>query len=347
MILQNAEIWLDLRIFSFVQIQKDEFLLKFSEFSIFRSNGSVLVGTRAVDQQEKNPQRTIYDAKRFIGKVFQPDDEQFLADKKRYPFTILLDKEGRAYFEIPLDSGNKLLYPEEVGSIIIEYLKEAAEKHVESKLSQAVISVPAEFTEEQRNFTAKAAELAGLEVRRVISEPTAAALAYGLHKKQGIENVVVVDLGGGTLDVSVLWLQGGTFVTQAMAGNNRLGGQDFNNRVQQFLLEKIKNQFGKEITNKEDLQTMRLEIERAKLRLTAHPKTKIQFKLVEIGEWSYEMTRDEFKELNDDLLKSIEQPMEAALQDANLDKEAVDEVVLVGGSTRLPAVRRIAGHFFG
>ncbi|PAV65216.1 hypothetical protein WR25_14539 [Diploscapter pachys] len=318
----------------------------------FLSNGSVLVGTRAVDQQEKNPQRTIYDAKRFIGKVFQPDDEQFLkyyfqADKKRYPFTILLDKEGRAYFEIPLDSGNKLLYPEEVGSIIIEYLKEAAEKHVESKLSQAVISVPAEFTEEQRNFTAKAAELAGLEVRRVISEPTAAALAYGLHKKQGIENVVVVDLGGGTLDVSVLWLQGGTFVTQAMAGNNRLGGQDFNNRVQQFLLEKIKNQFGKEITNKEDLQTMRLEIERAKLRLTAHPKTKIQFKLVEIGEWSYEMTRDEFKELNDDLLKSIEQPMEAALQDANLDKEAVDEVVLVGGSTRLPAVRRIAGHFFG
>ncbi|KHJ92478.1 DnaK family protein [Oesophagostomum dentatum] len=202
----------------------------------FLPNGTIIVGTRAVEQQEKNPQRTIYDAKRFIGRTFEKDNEHFLADEKRYPFTIKLDDTGHAFFEVPLDSGIKKLYPQEVGAIIISYLRKAAEKHLKTPLNQVVVSVPAEFGETQRNVTGKAAEIAGMEVRRVISEPTAAALAYGLHKKKGVESVVVVDLGGGTLDVSVLWLQGGVFVTQAMAGNNRLGGQDFNDRVQKHLV---------------------------------------------------------------------------------------------------------------
>uniref|UniRef100_A0A8R1I1S5 Heat shock 70 kDa protein 13 n=2 Tax=Caenorhabditis japonica TaxID=281687 RepID=A0A8R1I1S5_CAEJA len=189
----------------------------------FLPNGTVIIGTRAVEQQEHNPKRTIYDAKRFIGRNFEKDNKDFLADQKRYPFKINLDTEGKAFFEIPLDFGVKNVYPEEIGSLIVEYLRTAAGKQLGVTLSQVVISCPAEFNEKQRNFTAKAAQIAGMEVRRVISEPTAAALAYGLHKKQGVENVVVVDLGGGTLDVSVLWLQGGVFVTQAMAGNNRLG----------------------------------------------------------------------------------------------------------------------------
>lgn len=313
----------------------------------FLSNGTVIVGTRAVEQQEKNPLRTIYDAKRFIGRTFEVDNENFLADQKRYPFTVKLDDKGRAFFEIPLDSGIKKLYPEEVGSIIIAYLKKAAEKELKSPLNQVVISVPAEFAENQRNVTGKAAELAGMEVRRIISEPTAAALAYGLHKKKGVESVVVVDLGGGTLDVSVLWLQGGVFVTQAMAGNNRLGGQDFNERVQKHVLKLLREEFSTDVVDKEDLQQIRLEVEAAKIRLTAHPRATIKLHLKGIGNWKYELTRSEFESLNADLFKAIEQPMGAALADAQLEPNAVDEIVLVGGSTRIPKVRQIVGHYFG
>uniref|UniRef100_A0A0K0DHV6 Heat shock 70 kDa protein 13 n=1 Tax=Angiostrongylus cantonensis TaxID=6313 RepID=A0A0K0DHV6_ANGCA len=313
----------------------------------FLPNGTVLVGTRAVEQQEKNPQRTIYDAKRFIGRTFERDNENFLADQKRYPFIIRLDDGGHAFFEIPLDSGIKRLYPQEVGSIIINYLKKSAEKQLKTPLNQVVISVPAEFSENQRNVTGKAAELAGMEVRRVISEPTAASLAYGLHEKKGVESVVVIDLGGGTLDVSVLWLQGGVFVTQAMAGNNRLGGQDFNDRVQKHVLSVLRQRFGELISDKEDLQQIRLEIENAKIRLTSHHKALMKFRLKGIGDWQMELLRDEFEELNADLFKSIEQPIEAALADAQLEPSEVDEIVLVGGSTRIPKVRQIVGHYFG
>lgn len=313
----------------------------------FLPNGTVIIGTRAVEQQEKNPQRTIYDAKRFIGRTFEKDNENFLADQKRYPFTIKLDDTGHAYFEIPLDSGIKKLYPQDVGSLLISYLRKSAEKQLKTPLKQVVISVPAEFGENQRNITGKAAELAGMEVRRVISEPTAAALAYGLHKKKGVESVVVVDLGGGTLDVSVLWLQGGVFVTQSMAGNNRLGGQDFNDRVQKHVLSVIHKKYGKTISDKEDLQQIRLEIENAKIRLTTHPTADMKFNLKDIGPWKYQLRRDVFEELNADLFKSIEQPIEAALADSNLDPADVDEIVLVGGSTRIPKVRQIVGHYFG
>ncbi|CAI2340229.1 unnamed protein product [Caenorhabditis sp. 36 PRJEB53466] len=312
----------------------------------FLPNGTVIIGTRAVEQQEHNPKRTIYDAKRFIGRNFEKDNKDFLADQKRYPFTIKLDSEGKPFFEVPLDSGIKNVYPEEIGSLIIAYLRAAAAKQLGVALPQVVISVPAEFNEKQRNFTAKAAELAGMEVRRVISEPTAAALAYGLHKKQGVENVVVVDLGGGTLDVSVLWLQGGVFVTQAMAGNNRLGGQDFNERVQRHLIEKIAEQIKKTVEDKEDIQQIRLEVERGKIRLTNVPSTTISLNLKTVGKWKYELTREEFEKLNEDLLKSIEQPIAAALEDANLNISDVDEIVLVGGSTQVPAVRKIVGRFF-
>ncbi|KAK6042415.1 DnaK family protein [Cooperia oncophora] len=312
----------------------------------FLPNGTVIVGTRAVEQQEKNPQRTIYDAKRFIGRTFERDNENFLADQKRYPFTVKLDDTGHAFFEVPLDKGVKILYPQDVGSIIISYLKKSAEKQLKTPLKQVVISVPAEFGETQRNVTGKAAELAGMEVRRVISEPTAASLAYGLHKKKGVESVVVIDLGGGTLDVSVLWLQGGVFVTQSMAGNNRLGGQDFNDRVQKHILSVLEKKFGKTISDKEDLQQIRLEIEKAKLRLTTHPTAKMNFNLKEIGNWHYLLHREEFERLNEDLFKSIEQPIEAALADANLQPSEVDEIVLVGGSTRIPKVRQIVGHYF-
>ncbi|TMS35563.1 hypothetical protein L596_002941 [Steinernema carpocapsae] len=314
----------------------------------FLSNGSVLVGHRAVQQQEKNPLRTIYDAKRFIGKTFKENDSQFQADQQRYPFAVKLFENGSAYFDIPLSgSERKIVTPEKVGGIIIQYLKSATEKAMNTPISQLVISVPAEFDEEQRNATARAADFADLETRRIISEPTAAALAYGLHKKKGVEYIVVVDLGGGTLDVSVLWLQGGVFVTQAMAGNNRLGGQDFNDRVQHFLIDYIEKKHGKSVTNKEDLQQLRLTIEEAKINLTSYSKATITLHLKNLETFSYELTRTEFEFINADLFDHITEPIKAALEDAQITPEEVDEIVLVGGSTRIPLVRKIVGSYFG
>ncbi|KHN75511.1 Heat shock 70 kDa protein D [Toxocara canis] len=270
----------------------------------FLANGTILIGTAAVEQQERNPLRTIYDTKRKIT-------------------------------------------PEEVGGIIIDYLRKAAEKKYRVPIKQAVISVPAEFDQTQRNATGLAVEKAGMEVRRVISEPTAAALAYGLHKKKGVDYILVVDLGGGTLDVSLLWLQGGIFVTLAMAGNNRLGGQDFNNRVQMHLIEKISQSFGSRLEDKEDIQQLRMAIETAKIQLTTFPSTDIDLNLRSMGRFRYRLTRAEFELLNEDLFESIVDPIEAALADADIGPGDVDEIVLVGGSTRIPRVRRVVGSYFG
>ncbi|TKR69219.1 hypothetical protein L596_021403 [Steinernema carpocapsae] len=313
----------------------------------FLSNGSVLVGHRAVQQQDKNPLRTIYDAKRFIGKIFKENDPQFHGrgyGLVRVRFCFRPTSKGihsrssclrmvvpTSMYRFPIPKGVRIVTPEEVGGIIIRYLKSATEKATKTPVSQLVIAVPVEFDEEQRNATARAADFADLETRRIISEPTAAALAYGLHKKKGVEHIVVVDLGGGTLDVSVLWLQGGVFVTQAMAGKNRLGGQDFNDRVQHFLMEYIEKRYGKSVTDKEDLQQLPT--------ITLHLKN--------LESFSYELTRTEFESINADLFDHIKEPIKAALEDAQITPEEVDEIVLVGGSTRIPLVRKIVESFFG
>ncbi|KAL3994341.1 Hsp70 family protein [Acanthocheilonema viteae] len=314
----------------------------------FLSNGTVIVGSKAVEQQEHNLLRTIYDAKRFIGRKLSEDDPQFQADRRRYPFKIELDAEGRALFVIPVDNNViKKITPEEVGGIIINYLRKAAEKKYGNEIIQAVISVPAEFDDKQRNATVLALEKAGMESRRVISEPTAAALAYGLHKKKNVEYIVVVDLGGGTLDVSILWLQGGMFMTVAMAGNNRLGGQDFNDRVQNHLIQHIADNYGKVLDDKEDIQQLRLAIESAKIQLTTLPVTNIDLNLRSLGKMHYRLTRENFELLNEDLFESITEPIEAALNDAEIKASEIDEIVLVGGSTRIPRVRSVVGRYFG
>uniref|UniRef100_A0A0R3RH60 Heat shock 70 kDa protein 13 n=1 Tax=Elaeophora elaphi TaxID=1147741 RepID=A0A0R3RH60_9BILA len=314
----------------------------------FLPNGTVIVGSKAVEQQEHNPLRTIYDAKRFIGRKLSEDDPQFQVDRKRYPFKIELSADGLALFVIPLENNIvKKITPEEVGGIIINYLRKAAEKKYETKIIWAVISVPAEFDEEQRNATSLAVQKAGMESRRVISEPTAAALAYGLHKKKDVEYIAVVDLGGGTLDVSILWLQGGIFVTVAMAGNNRLGGQDFNDRVQNHLLQYIEENYGKALNDKEDIQQLRLAVETAKIQLTTLPVTNIDLNLRSLGKIHYRLTRDDFEFLNEDLFESITEPIKAALNDAEIKASDIDEIVLVGGSTRIPRVRSVVGRYFG
>ncbi|KAL3108477.1 hypothetical protein niasHT_015399 [Heterodera trifolii] len=313
----------------------------------FLENGEIVVGTRAVEQQEMNPENTIYDAKRFIGRRFSLNDPQFEADRKRYPFTIKLDEDGFVYFEVHQKGVKRQIRPEEIGAIIIKYLRKMAQNHFNVNIPEVVISVPAEFDQMQRNYTTKAVELAGMSVRRIISEPTAAALSYGLHSKKGVEYIVVVDVGGGTMDVSILWLNNAVFVTQAMAGNNRLGGQDFNERIQRMLLQKIREKTRNELTNREDVQQLRLAVEEAKLRLTVMPETLISLDFRSIGHFEYFLTRQEFEHQNVDLFASIVQPIQAALDDCDIGAQEVDEIVLVGGSTRIPRIRQIVGTFFG
>lgn len=309
----------------------------------------VIVGHRALAQAEINPKSTIYDAKRFIGKKFTK--EELLKVNQLYQFDVTLDEKGNPFFVIGTHNRTRIS-PMEIGGYIVGELKRIAEKNLSSNIDKAVMSVPAEFDMKQRNATIKAANLAGIKVLRVINEPTAAALAYGLHKKDGVKNVMVVDLGGGTLDVSLLNIQGGMFVTMAMAGNNRLGGQDFNNRFMNYLLSLIKDRFNKELTNSEDIQRLRQEVETAKINLTSSSEAIIHVKLPSLNQgkkipiFEELVSRHTFEKINEDLFLKVLQPIKRVLQEVNYPKHVVDEVVLVGGSTRIPKIRQLIQEFF-
>ncbi|XP_026222525.1 heat shock 70 kDa protein 13 [Anabas testudineus] len=318
---------------------------------------AVLAGHEAVDLADSNPQNTIYDAKRFIGKIFEPED--LVQESARYPFKVI-NNNGSAEFSISTNH-TFTVSPEFIGSRLLLKLRKMAEQHLGVPIQKAVISVPAEFDERQRNYTVRAANIAGLEILRVINEPTAAAMAYGLHKVD-VFNVLVVDLGGGTLDVSLLNKQGGMFLTRAMAGNNKLGGQDFSQRLFQYTTERIRQEFGVSPTLKEDIHRLRQAVEAAKLNLTLQPSVIIKVPLhLNTNERSKtpegaapasvlfqaKITRELFEELNEDLFKKILAPVETVLAEGHLQKEDVDEIVLVGGSTRIPRIRRLITEYFG
>lgn len=315
----------------------------------FRDN-EILTGYEAEAQIEQNVVNTIYDAKRFIGKHYT--ETEFLAEKKRYPFKIAL-KNGLVYFPVTVGRNTSYISPEEIGAHIIKSLKKTAEKNLTSPVTKAVISVPAEFDELQRNFTRKAAEIAGLQILRIINEPTAAALAYGVHKRKSMQYVMVVDLGGGTLDVSLLFVQGGMFITQAMAGNNHLGGQDFNQRLFLFLLDIIKSKYKITHFDPIDLQKLRNVVETVKLQLSISNSTNIAISLQSLATdsttpiiFEYTITKDLFEKINEDLFEKILEPITKILEHTTLSKSDIDEVVLVGGSTRIPKVREILNKFF-
>ncbi|ESO97000.1 hypothetical protein LOTGIDRAFT_159745 [Lottia gigantea] len=306
----------------------------------------ILVGYHAVAQSEHNPKNTLYDAKRFIGKVFNKSDLDSL--RKRYPFQLELDDHGMISYVVNVNDTVRRISPEQVGSNIIHTLRQAAIANVSSPVDNVVMSVPAEFNQLQRNYTRKAANLAGLEVLRIINEPTAAAMAYGLHKHPNMQTILVVDLGGGTLDVSILMVQGGMFLTQAMAGNNQLGGQDFNQRLLQYLLQQINQKFSRPLVDKEDAQILRNQVEEAKINLTNSDRAFIHIKLHSFDNKIYEeiITRHKFEELNKDLFEKVLEPIKTALNFVELEKSDIDEIVLVGGSTRVPKVRQIIQDFF-
>ncbi|KAI1893418.1 hypothetical protein AGOR_G00123520 [Albula goreensis] len=312
----------------------------------------VLAGNEAQELADSSPQNTIYDAKRFIGKVFEPEDLE--QESARYPFKVVYNN-GSAEFLVSTNH-TFTVSPEFIGSRLLLKMKKMAESHLGVPVQKAVISVPAEFDERQRNYTIRAANLVGLDILRVINEPTAAAMAYGLHKAD-VSNVLVVDLGGGTLDVSLLNKQGGMFLTRAMAGNNKLGGQDFSQRLLQHALERVRQQFGVLPIQKEDIHSLRQAVEAAKLNLTLQSSVLLQVPLhLEVGGlgdppkpvlFQETITREMFEELNADLFQKILAPVRTVLEEGQLEKSEVDEVVLVGGSTRIPRIRQIIASFFG
>ncbi|KFR12771.1 Heat shock 70 kDa protein 13, partial [Opisthocomus hoazin] len=347
----------------------------------------VYVGYDGLELADSNPQNTIYDAKRFIGKIFT--SEELKSEGSRYPFKIF-NNNGSAEFSVTTNETFHIT-PEQVGSQLLLKLKRMAEDYLGMPVSKAVISVPAEFDERQRNATIKAASLAGLEILRVINEPTAAAMAYGLHKAD-VFNVLVVDLGGGTLDVSLLNKQGGMFLTRAMAGNNKLGGQDFNQRLMLYLYDQLRQTYGSLPTRKEEIHRLRQAVEAVKLNLTVReaatlrvsltmPERKLTKELPETEEetnavlkvkpsqnpedlknlgdaskvendfdkvvFEMEISRKLFEMLNEDLFEKILVPVAQVLKEGHLHKAEVDEIVLVGGSTRIPQIRRVIQDFFG
>ncbi|XP_004207126.1 heat shock 70 kDa protein 13 [Hydra vulgaris] len=311
----------------------------------------VLVGYKAVEQIETNSRNTIYDAKRFIGKKISSEKIKQLSSN--YPFKVSVNSLNDPYFEIKLRNGTKVFSPEDIGAFILRKLKGMVESAIDRTISMAVISVPADFNEAQRNATIEAGRRAGLKVLRVINEPTAAALAYGLHKKPGINTVIVVDFGGGTLDVSLLMVRDGMFITMAMAGNNRLGGQDINNNLINFVRKMLEEKFGLVEITPNDLQVIRDQVEFIKISLTDNAEAEIKFSLEAISpitgkpiSYFYVLSRDDFNSINKELFLKVLDPIKRVLIDAEITKNEIDEIVLVGGSTRVPKVRELVADFF-
>ena len=309
----------------------------------FLSNGTTLLGYDAFDHLETNPKYTIYDTKRFIGKNFSP--ESVVKIQKDYPFELFRTDQGLIEFVIS-ENGTRLT-PEQIGSLLLKHLKGLVEKHLHvPAVKLCVLSVPAEFNDQQRQATKRAAELTQLKVERIISEPTAAALAYGLHKRSNVRYVLVIDIGGGTTDVSLLSVQGGMFATQAMAGNNRLGGQDFNQNLFNYILNLIDNDNQKNDPN--FLQHLRIEIEKCKIDLASVDQCVINSK------WT--ITRDLFEQINGELFEKILEPLNRIFDYINEENEEdvsdrltpsnIDEIVLVGGSTRMLKIRQLIENYF-
>ncbi|VVC35415.1 Heat shock protein 70, conserved site,Heat shock protein 70kD, peptide-binding domain,Heat shock protein 70 [Cinara cedri] len=307
-----------------------------------------LVGDGAKNQVATNPGNTVFDAKRLIGRRF--DDTNLQADMKHWPFTVI-DDCGKPKIRVQFKGEWKVFAPEEISSMVLSKMKETAEAYLGCGVTEAVITVPAYFNDSQRQATKDAGTIAGLEVMRIINEPTAAALAYGLDKElKGERNVLIFDLGGGTFDVSVLQIdQGSMFEVKSTAGDTHLGGEDFDNRLVTHLADEFKRKFKKDITcNPKALRRLRTAAERAKRTLSTSSEATVEIDALMDGiDFYIRVSRARFEELCMDLFKSTLQPVEKALVDAKLDKGAIDDVVLVGGSTRIPKIQSLLRDFFG
>jgi endoplasmic reticulum chaperone BiP len=286
-----------------------------------------------------NPLRTVYVVKRLIGRNFA--DKEVQRDLKYLSYKVV-DKAGKPYVSIETPSGKKVMSPEEISAMILTKMKEVAEAYLGKEVKYAVVTVPAYFNDAQRQATKDAGVIAGLDVLRIINEPTAAAIAYGMDKKQGEKNIVVFDLGGGTFDVSLLTIDNGVFEVVATAGDTHLGGEDFDQRLTEHFVKIFKKK-NDGVDIKKDpraLQMLKQEVEKAKRDLSSVHQVKITIEgLIDGIDFVETITRARFEELCADLFKKTLQPVQQVLDDAGMKKTEIDEVVLVGGSTRIPKVQ--------
>merc|ERR1712057_132659 len=305
-----------------------------------------LIGDAAKNQASLNPTNTVYDAKRLIGRNFYDDSIQ--ADMKHWPFKVN-NKDGKPAIEAEADGSTKVFTPEEISAMVLTTMKKIAEGYLGKSMNKAVITCPAYFNDQQRRSTKDAGMIASLDVLRVINEPTAAALAYGLVKKDKPEqNILVFDLGGGTFDVTVLTIEKGVFEVASTNGDTHLGGEDFDQRIMAHLVKVFKRKHKKDMSgDKRAIQKLKKEAERAKRTLSSSAQTRIEVEALFDGiDFSETLTRAKFEELCLDLFKKTMKPVKKALEDAKYAKSDIDEVVLVGGSTRIPKVQQLLSNFF-
>ncbi|PVH18208.1 heat shock protein SSA2 [Candidozyma duobushaemuli] len=305
-----------------------------------------LIGDAAKNQAAMNPANTVFDAKRLIGRKFE--DAEVQGDAKHFPFKII-DKSGKPNIQVEYKGETKVFSPEEISSMVLGKMKETAESFLGTTVNDAVVTVPAYFNDSQRQATKDAGLIAGLNVMRIINEPTAAAIAYGLDKKDEREkNVLIFDLGGGTFDVSLLSIEDGIFEVKSTAGDTHLGGEDFDHRLVNHFVNEFKRKNKKDISsNQRALRRLRTACERAKRTLSSSAQTSIEIdSLYEGIDFYTSITRARFEELCQDLFRSTLDPVEKVLRDAKVDKSQVHEIVLVGGSTRIPKVQKLVSDFF-
>jgi len=306
-----------------------------------------LIGDAAKNQVSMNPENTIFDAKRLIGRKY--DDAAIQSDMKHWPFKVIAKEGGKPHLQVVFKGDTKTFSPEEISAMVLLKMKEIAESYLGSEVTQAVITVPAYFNDGQRQATKDAGAIAGLQVLRIINEPTAAAIAYGLDKKgTGERNILIFDLGGGTFDVSLLTIDDGIFEVKATAGDTHLGGEDFDNRLVSWCVQEFKRKHKKDPSgNNRALRRLRTACERAKRTLSGTAETTIEVDaLFEGTDFYTKITRAKFEELCMDLFRGTIDPVERVIRDSKISKGSIHEIVLVGGSTRIPKVCQLLQEFF-
>ena len=313
----------------------------------FTENNERLIGDAAKNQTATNPQNTVFDAKRLIGRKFS--DQQVQDDMKDWSYKVIPGPADKPMIEVEFNGETKQFAAEEISSMVLIKMKEVAESYLGKKVTDAVVTVQAYFNDSQRQATKDAATIAGLNCLRIINEPTAAAIAYGLDKnKDDDTNVLIFDLGGCTFDVSLLNIEGGIFEVKATAGDTHLGGEDFDSRLLRHFSEEFKRKHKKDISgNPRALRRLRTACERAKRTLSSTTQTTIEIDSLYDGiDFYTTITRARFEELCMDLFRKCMEPVEKTIRDAKMDKMKIDEIVLVGGSTRIPKIQQMLSDFF-
>ena len=306
-----------------------------------------LIGDAAKNQVAMNPTNSVFDAKRLLGRKF--NDASVQSNKKHWSFNVISDG-GKPKVQVEYKGEEKVFSPEEISSMVLQKMKEIAESYLGTIVTDAVVTVPAYFNDAQRQATKDAGSIAGLNVLRIINEPTAAAIAYGLDKKAsgGEKNILIFDLGGGTFDVSILTIEDGIFEVKSTAGDTHLGGEDFDNRLVNHFAQEFQRKHKKDLTkNKRSLRRLRTACERAKRTLSSSATANIEIDaLFEGADFYTSISRARFEELNSDLFRGTLDPVEKALRDAKMSKDKIDEIVLVGGSTRIPKIQKLLQDYF-